>query len=349
MALPLSPKVVADSCGASHEQYIRAWMEYQKAMVPLRDLTLLGVTDVDTGPLSENPGLANLRFSLGPMPPDAGPLQDEWRDLDKRLSFPITVCTDATRTMDLLKGAGDGKGPYGLASYLTKYLEHLRQTALADAIALDVRKKASNPGKVATICGGKVQYQCADEHATNSFSKQSDCLAGVVDEDTIPVLGTFLGSGATHECFLMFDLIIVPLLIACPEIRVVLVDHGCQYGKHLQAHLLTLNLEPALLARLQNIITGVPMMHAEVHILSCRLLNSSLYIDLIGYIVGESSEQLWNQLKPFTKSTRNMMWANYIDFLNLSIGDVTKRKVAGLFKASWDEFGQCGDVNVGLP
>ena len=324
---PPPPQVLSDSYTAGREQFFRAYLEYQKAMEPLRDLASLGVLDVDMGPLCENIGLADLLFSLGPKPSVAGPQRDEWRALLARLYHEATVCTDATRTMDLLDGAG--KASKGLSSHLKGYLSHERQGELADGIKNDLRPKEGKRGGVATICGG-VHYQCAEEFATTSANaKQSDCLAGVVDEDTIPVLRSFLCSGATHECFLMFDLILIPLLMACPHVRVVLVDHGCKYGKHLKA----LESLPAEIR--DRVTTGVPMMHAEVHILSCRLLHSSLYIEGLGYIPGESSEQLWNQLKPFTKSTRNMTWANHLDFMNLALRWITKRKVAGLFKASW--------------
>ena len=256
---PPPPQVLSDSYTAGREQFFRAYLEYQKAMEPLRDLASLGVLDVDMGPLCENIGLADLLFSLGPKPSVAGPQRDEWRALLARLYHEATVCTDATRTMDLLDGAG--KASKGLSSHLKGYLSHERQGELADGIKNDLRPKEGKRGGVATICGG-VHYQCAEEFATTSANaKQSDCLAGVVDEDTIPVLRSFLCSGATHECFLMFDLILIPLLMACPHVRVVLDDHGCKYGKHLKA----LESLPAEIR--DRVTTGVPMMHAEVHIL----------------------------------------------------------------------------------
>ena len=230
---PPPPQVLSDSYTAGREQFFRAYLEYQKAMEPLRDLASLGVLDVDMGPLCENIGLADLLFSLGPKPSVAGPQRDEWRALLARLYHEATVCTDATRTMDLLDGAG--KASKGLSSHLKGYLSHERQGELADGIKNDLRPKEGKRGGVATICGG-VHYQCAEEFATTSANaKQSDCLAGVVDEDTIPVLRSFLCSGATHECFLMFDLILIPHLMACPHERRGRVAHGRGGGGHSEA------------------------------------------------------------------------------------------------------------------
>jgi len=318
-------KVAATVCGAGSQHLGHAWFEWKRASNMLRDLTRLGVTGVDTGPLGRNPSLADLDFSLGPAPLDDGPARDAYLSNRARLTINISLATDGTRTMDLLPKAGCASRD--IAPTLTPYLSAARQAALEVAIADDKKlPRNEDDDGVATICGGAVRYTVARERATSNGKKQSEGLIGVLDEDGLPVLDGFLCQGPTHECFVVFDLNLIDILKKCPHVRFILVDHGCKYGPHLMARL------PQDIR--DRILVLVPWMHAELHILSCRLLHSGMYVDGIGYIVGEMSEQLWNQLKPFAKNIRYMTWANHIDFLNLGLQWIVKNKVDGLYKAS---------------
>ena len=112
--------MLAEACGASYERLIPAWFEWQLASAPLRDLARLGVTDVDPGPLRQNPSLADLKYALGPEPLEDGPLRVQWRVNWLRLQLRIALAADATKTMDLLGRVGSAskvipstlEGPY---------------------------------------------------------------------------------------------------------------------------------------------------------------------------------------------------------------------------------------------
>ena len=318
-------KVLAGACGASYERLIPAWFEWKMASAPQRDLAVLGVTGVDTGPLRQNPSLADLKYALGPEPEEAGPQRDAYLNTLKRLKLTISLATDATRTVDLLPNVG--KASLGLPSILKgPYLSDAMHTEWNEIAAARVGKSPiDGDGEDATICGD-ISYKCARPRANQDGKKQSDGLAGVVDEDGIPVERSFVCLGKSKECFPVFDLILLHTLETCKDVVYVIVDHGCKYGPHL-LQLLT----PEQRARVKVIL---PWMHAELHILSCRLLHSGMYVEGIGYIVGEMTEQLWNQLKPFAKNIRYMRWGNHVDFLNLGLQWIVDRKVAGLFKAS---------------
>jgi len=313
-------KVLASYAGCHHHHLITAWFEHKFTSAPLRDLQLLGVTGIDTGPLAHNPGLADLRYSLGPEPLREGPAHAAWHARLERLHIIPKMCTDGTRTMDLLSGAG--RASRNIPPTTSSHFSHERQQIFTSSVAS--QPEGADLG--ATICGDR-NYIAARDRAVHG-KKQSEGVIGAVDEDGLPIPGTFLAQGPVHECFLGFDTALITIIKKLLETNArvyVFLDHGCKYGAHLTAV-----LGAELAARVTVVL---PWMHAELHILSCRLSHSGMYVNGIGYVVGENSEQLWNQMKPLAKNLRYMAWANHLDLMNFLLQFITERKVAGLFKA----------------
>ena len=131
----------------------------------------------------------------------------------------------------------------------------------------------------------------------------------------------------THECFLFYDYIVDAIMLRCDGVDYIFLDFGCKFGRHYGKRDCP---DAAARARLKIVL---PAMHAEGHVKPCRLRNCGIYIDGLGYVMGEEMEQLWYLSKFWAASTRSMTRAHRIDFLNLALDWVAKRKASNMYKS----------------
>ena len=153
-------------------------------------------------------------------------------------------------------------------------------------------------------------------------------MCGACCAEGIPLRYSFFSMDDTHECFLFYDYIVDAIILRCNGVNFIFLDFGCKFGRHYTKR------EAADIdaARRAGVTIAVPAMHAEGHVKPCRLRNCGIYIDGLGYIMGEEMEQLWTLAKVWAASTRCMTHANRLDFLNLALDWVAKRKAAHMYK-----------------
>ena len=172
-------------------------------------------------------------------------------------------------------------------------------------------------------------YGAGRRKPTSGSKKKSEGLCGACCADGIPLRYLFFSMDDTHECFLFYDYIVDAIILRCKGVDFIFLDFGCKFGRH-YAKRECADIDDAARARVK---IAVPVMHAEGHVKPCRLRNCGIYIDGLGYVMGEEMEQLWYLSKFWAASTRSMTRANRLDFLNLALSWVAKRKASNMYKS----------------
>ena len=316
---------VAAAFGSPAEPFSQAWFEYHRTAFCASGLAALGVVDIDTGPMGGCPVCSDVNMSLGPRPAATSPLSMWWETTHHRLSgLRLSVMMDATNTLDLKPGAGSASDliPPSTDTFLSAAL----QKTLADLLKL--RRAGGQDASPSDDegdggCAPGENYKAGRRAPTRGSKKKSEGVCGACCAEGIPLRGLYFSMDDTHECFLFYDYIVDAIILHCNGVNYIFLDFGCKFGRHY------LRRQKEAPLRIEIV---VPAMHAEGHVKRCRLLHCGIYLDGLGYIMGEEMEQLWYVSKFWSASTRSMSRAERIDFLNFALAWVTKRKVANMYK-----------------
>ena len=315
---------VGEAFGLPDDSVIKAWIEYQRTAHLARDLTLLGVENIDTGHFGGCPVCADLKFSLGPEPAASDPFLLWWQDAHVRLKLPLSMMMDATNTLDLKAGAGSASDH--IAPTTDMFLSDDRQQTLAADLAA---RRAGGAGATASDdegdggCAPGENYKAGRRAPTQGSKKKSEGICGACCAEGIPLRKLFYSMDDTHECFLFYDYIVDTIFLYSNGVKYIFLDFGCKFGRHYYRR------QAEAEGRLFIVL---PAMHAEGHVKPCRLRYCGIYFDGLGYVMGEEMEQLWYLAKFWAASTRSMSRAYRIDFLNFALEWVAKRKAANMYK-----------------
>ena len=355
-------EAIAATHGAPAEQLLKAWLEHKRTAQQARSLSALGVEGIDTSPLAHCPVCADLDITLGGRPVA---MTAEWAAQRRRLTLPLSVMMDASNTPDRKKGAGTETDSIG--AVLSGHFSEAQQVQLEKDLAarrasgqnttasdegdggcapgeppppppIILNYMASSLGRPSEPCAPLAppspppssgeHYRAGRRNPTSTSKKKSEGVCGACCAEGIPLRYSFFSMDDTHECFLFYDYIVDAIILRCDGVDFIFLDFGCKFGRHYTKREAA-GINAAARAR---VTIAVPAMHAEGHVKPCRLRNCGIYIDGLGYIMGEEMEQLWTLAKVWAASTRCMTHANRLDFLNLAMDWVAKRKASKMYK-----------------
>ena len=317
---------------SSVEAYIRAWFEYLKC-VDVMDLPALGVTGTDRGPFAHCPVCAKAMANGADAPAS---VQD-------RLKISLCLMTDASNTPDRLQC---GKASQAIQPSLSTFIG-VRHQIVSEALAAS-RSAPPSSSRVAQdadtsqvpVCGPGHDYTCARVDPTLGSVKASEGVMGCVCKHGIGLLEAFASMDGTHECYIFYDVILEGILLARPDLKFINLDFGCKYGAHFHGpnfcKLLPEGTKLPLDIR-QAVTVKVPYLHGQSHVVACRLEHGGLFAEGSGWMYGEQTEQLWGQSKPWSHIIRNMTHAHRIDFINLGLAWMARRKAENIFPSLRDQ------------
>lgn len=311
---------------------LRAWLEYRKC-IDVMSPTSLGVTGVDDGPFALCPVCAVV-MADGAVAPQ--PKQEE-------LKINLCLCTDASNTPDRLQcGSASGSIGPSLSTFIgtrhkdvMRALDASRKAPPSSSLSREQEKTAQIP-----LCGPGHHYKCGAVDPAVKNVKASEGLMGCVCKHGIPLLNSFASMDGCHECFIFYDVMFNGIVMARPDLKFANLDFGCKYEVHFQGPNFCIllpegsQLTPEMRQHLRVV---VPYMHSQSHVVVCRLVHGGLFADGSGWMVGEQTEQLWSQSKPWSHIIRSMSDGHRIDFVNLGLAWIARRKAENIFSSLRDK------------
>lgn len=238
--------------------------------------------------------------------------------------------TDAMNAADRFAAAGRRQN--GIKPTTSLFLGEAAQQIMDETESGALAKNAERGAKAAADAAAGEEGPCTTAlHCNRESIKQKRGEMDIVGTVAIVCPHIFPGLGCcipmtTPENHHYYDVLLEYLLRTRPDTKDVYLDLMCRYRGRFKALIDKLSKEDIFPISADDINMLLPMMHAFDHNHACQLVYSALYAEGVGRRVGEQTEVLWSEIKPFFKIARYMTRAHWWDNYNCLLWLLSLRK-----------------------
>ncbi|KAL4527333.1 hypothetical protein Ndes2437B_g02480 [Nannochloris sp. 'desiccata'] len=242
----------------------------------------------------------------------------------------LSVMTDAMNAADRFAAAGRRQN--GIKPTTSLFLGEAAQQIMDETESGALAKNAERGAKAAAAAAAGEEGPCTTAlHCNRESIKQKRGEMDIVGTVAIVCPHIFPGLGCcipmtTPENHHYYDVLLEYLLRTRPDTKDVYLDLMCRYRGRFKALIDKLSKEDIFPISADDINMLLPMMHAFDHNHACQLVYSALYAAGVGRRVGEQTEVLWSEIKPFFKIARYMTRAHWWDNYNCLLWLLSLRK-----------------------